>query len=89
MIFCTTNALTKHAIHWIFADTVPDKMGEVRIVDTGETHVHVWCERIVCCYLRNRFLLTVICCPIYYWLEVSREVDISQAGSPSDIFTDN
>ena len=40
MIFCTTNALTKHAIQWIFADTVPDKMGEVRIVDTGETYVH-------------------------------------------------
>ena len=27
----------------------------------------------------NRFLLTVICCPIYHWLEVSREMDISQA----------
>ena len=29
-------------------------------------------------YLRNRFLLTVICCPVNHWLEVSREVDISQ-----------
>ena len=38
-------------------------------------------------YLRNRFLLTLICCPIYHWLEVSREVDISRARSASDIFT--
>ena len=29
--------------------------------------------------LRNRLLLTVICYPIYHWLEVSREVDISRA----------
>ena len=29
-------------------------------------------------YLRNRFLLIVICCSIYRWLEVSREVDKSQ-----------
>ena len=39
--------------------------------------------------LRNRFLLTVICCPVYHWLEVSREMDISQAQSTSDIFTDD
>ena len=39
-------------------------------------------------YLRNRFLLTVICCLIYHWL-VSREVDISRAQSASDIFTDD
>ena len=25
-------------------------------------------------YLRNRFLLTVICCLLYHWLEVSRGV---------------
>ena len=37
--------------------------------------------------LRNRFLLTVICCPIYHWSEVSREVDISPARSASDILT--
>ena len=30
-------------------------------------------------HVRSRFLLTVICCPIYYWLEVSHEVDISRA----------
>ena len=40
-------------------------------------------------HLRNRFLLTVICCPIYHWLEISREVDISRARSASDIFTDD
>ena len=34
-------------------------------------------------HLRNRFLLTVICCPIYRWLEVSRKVDISQARTDS------
>ena len=39
--------------------------------------------------LRNRFLLTVICFPIYHWLEVSREVNISQAPSVGDISTDN
>ena len=39
--------------------------------------------------LSNWFLLTVICCPIYHWLEVSREVDISRARSASDIFTDD
>ena len=31
----------------------------------------------------------MICCPIYHWLEVSREVDISRARSASDIFTDD
>ena len=31
-------------------------------------------------HLRNRFLLAVICCPIYHWLEVSHEVDISRAN---------
>ena len=36
---------------------------------------------------RNRFLLTVICCPIYHWLEDSPEVDISRAQSASDVFT--
>ena len=30
---------------------------------------------------RNRVSLTVICCPIYHWLSVSREVDISQSAS--------
>ena len=39
--------------------------------------------------LRNMFLLTVICCPIYHWSEVSREVDISPAHRASDIFTDD
>ena len=39
--------------------------------------------------LRNRLLLAVICCPIYHWLEVSREVDISRARSAGDIFTDD
>ena len=39
--------------------------------------------------LRNSFLLTVIHCPVYYLLEVSREVDISRARSASDIFTDD
>ena len=39
--------------------------------------------------LRNKFLLTVICCPIYHWLEVSREVNISRARSASDRFTDD
>ena len=45
-------------------------------------------EHIYVFYLRNRFLLTVIGCPIYHWLEVSREVDISQARSASDISID-
>ena len=27
-------------------------------------------------YLRNRFLLTVIYCPIYHWLEVSRQENV-------------
>ena len=27
-------------------------------------------------YLKNRFLLTLICWPIYHWLEVNREVYI-------------
>ena len=44
--------------------------------------------------LRNRFLLTVISCPIYHWLEVnreevSREVDILRARSASDISNDD
>ena len=39
--------------------------------------------------LRQRFLLTMICCPIYPWVEVSREVDKSRARSASDIFTDD
>ena len=39
-------------------------------------------------YLRIRFLLKAISCPIYHWLEVS-EVDISQPRSASDIFTDD
>ena len=40
--------------------------------------------------LRNKFLLIVICCPIYHWLEVSSEVDNnSRARSASDIFTDD
>ena len=39
--------------------------------------------------IRNRFLLTVIRCLIYQWLEVSREVDKSRARSVSDIFTDD
>ena len=40
--------------------------------------------------LRNRFMLTKICCPIYHWLEVSREVDISRALLRArDIFTDD
>ena len=39
--------------------------------------------------LRNRFLLTVIYCSIYHWLEVSRKVDISRARSASDIITDD
>ena len=39
--------------------------------------------------LRNRFLPTVICCPIHHWLAVSREVDISRAQSVSDIFSDD
>ena len=30
---------------------------------------------------RKTFLLEVICCPIYHWLEVSRKVDISRARS--------
>ena len=38
--------------------------------------------------LRNRFLLTAICWPIYHWLAVSREVNISRAQSTSDIFTE-
>ena len=37
-------------------------------------------------YLRNKFLLIVICCPIYHWLEVSREVDISRAVNAGDLF---
>ena len=37
--------------------------------------------------LRNRFLLALICCPIYHWLDVSREVDVSRAQSASDIFS--
>ena len=37
-------------------------------------------------YLSNRFLLTVICCPIYHWLEVSCKVDISLVQSANDIF---
>ena len=40
-------------------------------------------------HVRNRFLLTVICCQIDIWLKVSREVDISRAPSASDIFTDD
>ena len=39
--------------------------------------------------LRNSFLLTVICCPIIHWVEVSHKVDISRAQSASDIFTDD
>ena len=39
--------------------------------------------------LRNRFLLTMICCLIYHWLEVSRKVDISGAPSSSGIFTED
>ena len=38
---------------------------------------------------RNRFLLTVICCQIYHWLEVSLEVYISRARSVSEILTDD
>ena len=41
-----------------------------------------WC-------LKQRFLLTVIYCQIYHWLEVSHEVDISQARSASDIFIED
>ena len=37
--------------------------------------------------LRNRFFLIVIFCPVYHWLEVSREVDISRARRASDILT--
>ena len=45
---------------------------------------------LVCCnFKRNRFLLTVICFPIYHWLEVSHEVNISQAQSVGDIFTED
>ena len=40
-------------------------------------------------YLCNRFLLTVICFPIYRWLEVSHEVDISRTQSTSDILIDD
>ena len=43
---------------------------------------------IINSYLRIRFLLSVICFPIYRWLEASNEVDISRARSASDIFTD-
>ena len=39
--------------------------------------------------LRNRLLLTVICCPIYHWLEVSRKVIISRAQSAKNIFIYN
>ena len=39
--------------------------------------------------LRNRFLLTVICYPIYHWLEVSVEVDTSRVQSATDIFSDD
>ena len=37
--------------------------------------------------VRNRVLLTVICHPMFHWLEVSREVDTSRAPIASDIFT--
>ena len=40
-------------------------------------------------YLRERFLLTVICYQIFHWLETSREVDISRARSASDLFADD
>ena len=41
------------------------------------------------CFLRNRFVLTVICCPIHHCLQVSHEVDIARVLSTSDIFTDD
>ena len=44
---------------------------------------------VIALKLKNRFLLTMICCSIYHWLEVSHEVDISRARSASDILTDN
>ena len=40
-------------------------------------------------YLRNRFLLIFICCPVHHWLKVSCEVDTSRARSACDIFTDD
>ena len=39
--------------------------------------------------LRNRFLLTVSCCPIYHWLKVSHEVDKPRAPSGGEIFIDD
>ena len=45
--------------------------------------------RVFTIFKRNRFLLTVICWPKYHRLGASLEVDISQRGSTSDIFTDN
>ena len=45
--------------------------------------------RISYLHLRDRFLLTVTCCPVYHWLVASREVDISRARSASDIFIDD
>ena len=36
-----------------------------------------------------RFLLTVIRCLRYHWLEVSREVDISRARIARDLFSDD
>ena len=33
---------------------------------------------------RIKFLLTVICCPIYHWFEVSRKVGISRARFDSN-----
>ena len=40
-------------------------------------------------YIRNKFLLTAICCLICHWSEVSPEVDTSRARSASDNFTDD
>ena len=40
------------------------------------------CRTITLFNFRNRFLVTVICCSIYHWLEVSGEVDFLQCEAP-------
>ena len=54
----------------------------------GTWHVYILLCKVLMTYtFRDRFLLTVICCPTYHWSKISREVYISRAQSASDLFT--
>ena len=44
-------------------------------------------EQVLILNKRNRFLITVISCPIYHWLEISRKVNMTRARTASDIVT--